>query len=147
MSKAYSSSESSSSSSELLEDIEPVFLSFAQDRGKVYSCPEEENLAKERLRKTYKRVIHRNLQFEAGNITYKTGLNQFSDLDHDEAIATLCRAEKPPTLRSLPQKNDKPAPESYLPGPESIDWTPFLQPIVDQGVRILLSTFFYTFYN
>lgn len=110
-------------------DFEKSWNDYEQQFNKKYS-PTEVLQAKTNFKTQLTAINIHNNRYAAGLYNYTIGINEFSDSDLNETLATLCQTVYTPyAARSLPLVDLS----TLLPGPLAIDWTSLLQPIVNQG--------------
>lgn len=106
------------------------FSDFQERFGKEYKNAEEALKAEAYYLMHLKYFDEHNAKFAAGEVTFTVGETKFSDQNHTEVIAKICRTTPPKTMRALPAVQD---PSTFPAGEPSKDWTSIMQPVVDQG--------------
>ncbi|KAL6982967.1 hypothetical protein U1Q18_016362 [Sarracenia purpurea var. burkii] len=101
------------------EEVTAMYESWLITHGKSYNAMEE----KERRFQ----IFRDNLRFvdahNAGNRTYKVGLNRFADLTNEEYRSTYLDAKRGFRRRvSTPEVSDRYAPRAGDDLPDSVDW-------------------------
>lgn len=123
-------------------DYEEQFRKFFLRFGKNILDPIKLIMARTNLRKVIDRVQANNQAFLAGLVSYEMTLYDFSDEDPAVVVSQMCKTQLPISARALPAT---PIP-SFPAGPAAVDWTPYLLPVVDQGVRELFHKYPIQFY-
>ena len=77
-----------------LLSVEEEFASFKTKHDKQYETPEEEARRFELFKETYERVKKNNEDFEAGRVSFTTGLNQFADWTKEEMSRMMGKSTK-----------------------------------------------------
>lgn len=106
-----------------------AFESFMSSHRKVYGNSVLAAQAQSFFLKNFEEVEAHNKKFAQGLFSFKIGVNEFFDGDLLNFIKILCGTVAPSRLRRASQ----PKPSTFPAGPESIDFSANMQPIVNQG--------------
>lgn len=115
--------------SEISDD--QIWSEFRHTFKKTYKNAIEALNAKLLMRDRVREVKSHNRAYAKGDSTYTMGLNDFSDTNLTETRNQLCRTVVQPTPRFLLSLFRDPF--TFPTGPEMMDWTTFLSPVVSQG--------------
>lgn len=110
------------------------FSEFKKKYSKIYKDAQEALIAESHYNNNTKSFDEHNAKYEAGNVSFTVGVNEFADQDH-VLLATVhkkCVNGPPqnPNKRALPAQQN---PATFPPGAASKDWTWTMEPIRDQG--------------
>lgn len=108
---------------------EKIWENYRKDFSRNYSSRGEAARAKKFLRKCVEENEVHNREFDKGTVTFTVGLNDFSDGDLTELRDVLLHMLHPGPTRI----DAYPFPIMFPPGPPSIDWSQYLQPVISQG--------------
>lgn len=106
-----------------------AFMEFRSFHKKVYGNPNLLAQAQAFFLKNFEEVEAHNRAFAQGLFSFKIGVNEFFDADLLSVIKRLCGTVAPLRFKRASQ----PKPSTFPAGPESIDFSASMQPIVNQG--------------
>jgi cathepsin L len=116
------------------------FGDYQKIYNKVYATAELAQQAQELFTKNFVGLDEHNKAFAEGKVPFKMGVNEFFDGDLLSILTGLCGTVVPDnvvdeeTVATTRRKRETPPKASSFPkGPESVDYTAQMQPIVHQG--------------
>lgn len=109
-----------------------IFTQWRKKHRKQFRNQEEEKEAMEKVLTNKEKIDAHNKLFEQGEVTFKRGLWEHSDMSDDDKKKYLMGLAVPPETRSMPVAPNIP---QYPPGPASVDWKArgLVGPVEDQG--------------
>lgn len=114
----------------LVAAVAADFGDFQKKHGRKYKNAEQALKAEAHFKRNMKKFEEHNAKFQAGEVSFTIGENQFSDKNHTEVIAAICKTVAPKDMRALPAVQ---LPSTFPAGAASKDYTSWMQPVVDQG--------------
>lgn len=111
----------------LVAAVAADFGEFQKKRGRRYKNDEQALKAEGHYKRHRRFFDEHNARFQAGEVTFTVGDNEFADQNNTEVIADLCKTVLPRGERAVQAPNTFPA------GAASRDYTSQMQPIVNQG--------------
>lgn len=111
----------------LVAAVADDFGEFQKKRGRKYKNAEQALQAEGHYKRHKKFFDEHNARFEAGEVTFTVGDNEFTDRNDTEVIDELCKTVPPRGERAVQAPNTFPA------GAASRDYTSQMPPIVNQG--------------
>lgn len=72
------------------------FLWFQMKHSKSYPNLREDGQRMNTYFANRRIIDEHNLRYDAGQVTYRMGLNEFSDLSHEEFVSRMNGAKRPP---------------------------------------------------
>lgn len=106
-----------------------AFKNFMSFHKKIYGNSALAAQAQAFFVKNFEEVEAHNKAFAQGLFSFKIGVNEFFDGDLLNFIKILCGTVVPSRLKRAAQ----PKPSSFPAGPETVDYSASMQPIVNQG--------------
>ncbi|XP_054713109.1 procathepsin L-like [Uloborus diversus] len=102
------------------QDLDKHWGEFKKTYGKTYTGDEE---ARRRLiwEENVKKIVHHNLQADIGVYTYRRGINEYADVEHEEFVKTMNGLKKSPGFVSSAIKW---TPIENVIIPDTVDWRP-----------------------
>lgn len=113
----------------LVAAVAANFRDFQKRRGRKYKSDEHALQAEAHYNRHMKKFAEHNAKFQKGEVTFQIGENEFTDKNNTEVIAKICRTTRPKNMRALPIAQD---PSTFPAGAASVNYTSYMQPIVDQ---------------
>lgn len=115
----------------LMAAVTADFSEFQKRHGRTYDTAEHALKAKAHYNRHKKIIDEHNAKFEAGDVSFTIGVNQFADRNNTEVIAEICKTLPPKkNMRALPAVQDA---STFPAGVAARNYTSWMQPVANQG--------------